>query len=368
MGNTIGRRLKEEDKQRKLKDKDKGKGKADNGTENDKEKVAKIVMLGTGECGKSTLFRQMVCLHGTGFKTEFRTTYRAAIYEACIEAAHSIIRALNNEFAKDSEVKVTNDEILKTIETVKVFSKHQNMDRNVAGSLANFWSIDTIKLALWKSKSPLLASKESIAFFFDNLERISNPDYLPSDEDLIMMRVRTTGLVREDFQIGAVKFALHDTGGQRNERKKWIHLFDGVTAILYVASLSEYDEVCFEDEKTNRGLENLECFEQYMNGSYLAKVPVILVFTKTDIFEKKFTKSPVSSYFPEFEGTTTEEAREFFKKLYLQQIKGHTDQEPRQVFVHYVNATDPESCIALFNSIKDDINIIQECLMNSPFL
>jgi hypothetical protein len=47
-------------------------------------------------------------------------------------------------------------------------------------------------------------------------------------------------------------FEMYDVGGQRNERKKWIHCFDSVTAIIFVAALSEYDQVLFEDASTNR--------------------------------------------------------------------------------------------------------------------
>ncbi|RYY87513.1 hypothetical protein EON63_03865 [archaeon] len=41
-------------------------------------------------------------------------------------------------------------------------------------------------------------------------------------------------------------------GGQRNERKKWIHCFEGVTAVIFVAAISEYDQKLFEDASTNR--------------------------------------------------------------------------------------------------------------------
>jgi len=34
-----------------------------------------------------------------------------------------------------------------------------------------------------------------------------------------------------------------DVGGQRNERKKWIHCFQGVTALIFCTSLSEFDQV-----------------------------------------------------------------------------------------------------------------------------
>ena len=40
-----------------------------------------------------------------------------------------------------------------------------------------------------------------------------------------------------------------DVGGQRSERKKWIHCFEGVTAIVFCVSLSAYDLVLAEDEE-----------------------------------------------------------------------------------------------------------------------
>lgn len=38
-------------------------------------------------------------------------------------------------------------------------------------------------------------------------------------------------------------------GGQRSERKKWIHCFEGVTCIIFCAALSAYDMVLVEDEE-----------------------------------------------------------------------------------------------------------------------
>jgi hypothetical protein len=51
-----------------------------------------------------------------------------------------------------------------------------------------------------------------------------------------------------------------DVGGQRGERRKWIHCFQDVHAILYVAALSEYDQVLIEEPTKNRMKESLELF------------------------------------------------------------------------------------------------------------
>lgn len=45
-------------------------------------------------------------------------------------------------------------------------------------------------------------------------------------------------------------FRVFDVGGQRSERKKWIHCFEAVHALIYITAVSEYDEVLFEDDTT----------------------------------------------------------------------------------------------------------------------
>lgn len=44
-------------------------------------------------------------------------------------------------------------------------------------------------------------------------------------------------------------YRMFDVGGQRSERKKWIHCFEGVTAIIFCVALSDYDLVLAEDEE-----------------------------------------------------------------------------------------------------------------------
>jgi guanine nucleotide-binding protein subunit alpha len=42
---------------------------------------------------------------------------------------------------------------------------------------------------------------------------------------------------------------MFDVGGQRSERKKWIHCFEAVTSIIFCVSLSEYDQVLLEESR-----------------------------------------------------------------------------------------------------------------------
>lgn len=47
-------------------------------------------------------------------------------------------------------------------------------------------------------------------------------------------------------------FRMVDVGGQRSERRKWIHCFENVTSIMFLVALSEYDQVLVESDNEVR--------------------------------------------------------------------------------------------------------------------
>jgi hypothetical protein len=67
---------------------------------------------------------------------------------------------------------------------------------------------------------------ESAKYFFDRIDAISAVGYVPSKEDVLHARAPTTGIVENAFEIDGNAFKMFDVGGQRNERKKWVHCFE----------------------------------------------------------------------------------------------------------------------------------------------
>ena len=80
-----------------------------------------------------------------------------------------------------------------------------------------------------------------------NLERLFKKDYLPSNQDILRAKSRTTGICETLFDLGSYTYRMVDVGGQRSERKKWIHAFDNVHAVLFVAAINEYDQALADD-------------------------------------------------------------------------------------------------------------------------
>ncbi len=95
---------------------------------------------------------------------------------------------------------------------------------------------------------------------------------------------------------------MFDVGGQRSERKKWIHCFENVTAIIFMAAISEYDQVLVEDEAVNRLDEALTLFDSICNSRWFVKTSIILFLNKKDLFAEKLPRSPMGDYFKDYTG------------------------------------------------------------------
>ncbi|XP_015279040.1 PREDICTED: guanine nucleotide-binding protein G(k) subunit alpha, partial [Gekko japonicus] len=94
--------------------------------------------------------------------------------------------------------------------------------------------------------------------------------------------------------------SMFDVGGQRSERKKWIHCFEGVTAIIFCVALSDYDLVLAEDEEMNRMHESMKLFDSICNNKWFTDTSIILFLNKKDLFEEKIRRSPLTICYPEY--------------------------------------------------------------------
>jgi GTPase SAR1 family protein len=127
-----------------------------------------------------------------------------------------------------------------------------------------------------------------------------------------MARIRTTGIVVSELEHkmaspkedepDSIKFQVVDVGGQRNERKKWIHCFDDVKAILFIVNLAGYNQVLFEDTTKNRMHEALELFHEISHRQQFLETPMFLFLNKKDLFEVMVNQTDLKVAFPEYDG------------------------------------------------------------------
>jgi GTPase SAR1 family protein len=320
--------------------------KALNSSQQEDGKILKLLLLGTGESGKSTIFKQMQILYQEGFSDLEKTTFKHVIRRNCVEAMQTLIAGVEKFGMKwvNPRSRQSAELMLKLDPLTADFWQQEIIEH-----IGVLWEEDAIKQAYGeRSKLQLLDSSE---YLFTNVKRIGKPDYVPSADDILRARLRTSGIVERMFKIKGVDFKFLDVGGQRNERRKWIHCFEGVTAMIFVVAISEFDQVLYEDEKKNRLVEALEVFENICNQKYFLKTVFILFLNKIDLFADKLKrKISLKSCFPDFQGnefdfdTTTK----YIEKQF-QQVNKNKD---RTIFVHLTCATDTKNVERVFEAAK----------------
>ena len=196
--------------------------------------------------------------------------------------------------------------------------------------------------------------------FFEKVEEIAGDDFCPTLKDVLQMRVRTSGIVEEEYVIEGKQFVMYDVGGQRNERKKWIHCFDEVTAVIFVAAISEYDQVLYEDNTQNRMVESLNLFHEICSSKWFENTSIILFLNKRDLFEDKIKvkdirqpdpADPSRMLFDEYAGGCDYDAGvEFIVQQYLSQ--NEKKDGSKEIYWHVTCATDTSNISTVFNACK----------------
>jgi len=319
-----------------------------------KEKMAylneiKLLLLGTGESGKSTIAKQMKILHANGFTTQELLTYKQVVYNNCVTSMKSI-----NAFIQSCSLSILpeNESKMQHIEGLKPEDVHTNnaFTPELSESIKALWKDPSVQEAYNRRSEFQLI--DSAAYVFENVDRFIKADYVPTEEDVLRVRARTTGITETTFKVKDSSFRMIDVGGQRSERKKWIHCFQDVTAIIYCVALNEYDMKLFEDEKVNRMEESLELFEEICNSKWFTKTAMILFLNKIDLFKEKITKVSLKVLFEDYEGNTDfEAASQFIQHKFV----GLNRNQSKKIFVHTTCATDTEQVKVVFDAAKEII-------------
>merc|ERR1712032_407557 len=320
-------------------------------TENEK---VKLLLLGASESGKSTFFKQIDLLYGKPWSREKREEFRPIIFENTIDAMKTI---LSDGFRVVGEEKIPKelqdkaDQIL-TIE--KDAGGTYNLTAQIATNIDSLWQEPLVKEAYDNRSEYQLY--DSAAYFFDKVAALAKPGYLPDSQDILRSRVRTTGIHEQTFIINDVEFVVVDVGGQRNERKKWIHCFEDVTAVIFLAALSAYDSVLMEKDNVNRLNEAIALFEHIVNSNFFQKPSMILFLNKDDLFRERIQtkdlRNDEKKWFTDYEGGCDEDAAyKYIENKFLSKCRDKT----KQIFVKRTTATDTRNMETVFDAARETI-------------
>lgn len=306
------------------------------------KKEIKLLLLGSGESGKSTFFKQVKIIHNNGFTPEELSQYKSSIYanilhtikqlsESCIKQGIPFANDENMARAKRViELTESDTSLLLTACNVYTQQVHDDVD--------SLWRDKALKQMFERRYDYHVF--DGAQYFFANLDRLKPPNYVPTPEDILRCRRKTTGIIEIAFYYKGFTFKLFDVGGQRNERKKWIHCFENVSAVIFVASLSDYDQKCYEDDVTNRMMESLDLFDEMTNNNWFKTTTIMLFLNKTDIFREKIKKNDLKVCFEDFDGGSDfERSIKFIEQKFLDVNK----YDPKRIYTHFTCATDTDA-------------------------
>jgi len=235
----------------------------------------------------------------------------------------------------------------------------EDLTPQMAEAIDSLWNDKGIQ-SIYEKRN-LYQLNDSCKYLLSKVIDIAKDDFIPSDPDILAVRVRTTGIVQNEFKIDGNVFQIYDVGGQRNERKKWIHCFENVTAVIFVVAINEYDQLLYEDENVNRMTEALTLFDEICNSRWFKKTSMIVFFNKSDLFREKLATKSISTCFPEYKGPPNDfdESSKFIIQLFLsrnrQKDLTKSDGSPKKIYTHVTCATDSTAMRVVFNSVKDII-------------
>ncbi|ANB13146.1 guanine nucleotide-binding protein subunit alpha [Sugiyamaella lignohabitans] len=397
--------------------------------------MVKILLLGAGESGKSTVLKQMRLIHGTGFTSFERIQYSKVIWSDTVQSMRTMLQQADilgipldcndtsSKLYKSKQVLLATDEwdIMKkefspeakrflsdytvdmgptvTIQTAMNMNHMNHMDTEdddvsgtsngigmiasnndnghdddeddeevsettamlpappplpsrleVAQAIHDLWTQDVGIRRVYQN-AHMFQMEVNAKHYFEQVFDFANPQYKATDTDILVGRIKTTGIFQMQFKVKGTPLRMFDVGGQRSERRKWVHCFDNVTAVLFVAAVSEYDEVLFEDDEVNRMQETLDLFEQICDTRWFRDTPIILFLNKMDILRTKLKRSLFTDYQPAYPGDplNPDQVCSYMERIFLSKNK----YPGRPIYVHRTCATDTKSMAFVMAAVTD---------------
>ncbi|KAL3117596.1 hypothetical protein niasHT_000331 [Heterodera trifolii] len=322
-------------------------------------RIVKVLLLGASNSGKSTVAKQMRILHTEGFTEAEKIHYKYMVHSNYIDFFSQIAKGIAKFGIK---VAPKERDLVATFEQA-YYGQFMNLDQadDLIALIRTFLEFACVKQVI-NERLNELDVPDNTEYLLENAQRILTEHYSPTHDDIIHARAATKGIYEIIFAFREFKIRLIDVGGQKTERRKWIHCFEGVAAILFIVSLSCYNQVMEEDSQINQMSDSIEMFKTMYRNRFLRSSSFIMFLNKKDIFAKKIHQIPMEQFLPKFgdkmkanPNLSGDElysaALEFVKQMFSSVRR----QDKRQIYTHVTNATDTRNIDFVFNATCDII-------------
>ena len=310
------------------------------------QKPVKLLLVGAGESGKSTITKQVKIIHQDGYSDAERQSYKPIVYANTVESMVKILTAMEAFDISFGDADCEEH-------AVKLRAAYKQLDvvdlaSDVGLSLQKLWNDTGVKECYGRSREYPL--NDSAAYFMEAFERLCDVEYVPTEQDVLRTRVKTTDVIETAFKYKHLNFQLIETAG--SERQKLAQCFKDVTAIIFCVDLCAYDQGT-KDNSTfvNPMLESLKMFHLICSMPLLVETSAILVLNKTDLFKDKISRYPLTNCFPEYQGESNfEETLNYIRQQFENQNNGS-----KEIYTHFTCATDTSNIRFVFEAVLNEL-------------
>ncbi|CAL8274234.1 unnamed protein product [Lota lota] len=325
--------------------------------------VVKILLLGPAESGKSTLVKQMKLIHSFGFTKQELISFKPAVLDNLLTSMKFVLQGMGmlriNLSNKNNKVHA---QLL--LSCAQCVGEDQALIPFVGHAFCSLWADQGVRAATARGHEFHL--NDSAVYFFEDMSRIVAPNYIPTERDVLRVRVRSCGIIETQFQVNNIVFRMYDVGAQQSRRTKWLSCFDSVQVILFVVTLSGYDMTLMEDPSMSRLTESLELFTSVCNNVMFRNTTMILFMNKTDLFREKvlYSGRHLRFFLPSYQGADgdVDAAAHHIAAMFV----ASSDRRGAPVFHHFTTATDTANIQVVFQVAMEQM--IMDNLAAVPLL
>ncbi|KAI0761646.1 heterotrimeric G protein alpha subunit 4 [Trametes elegans] len=296
------------------------------------QKQVKVLLLGSGDSGKSTILKQMRLIHRVPFSSQEIESYRQLVFNNLTHGLSNVIDAMED---MELEVADENKDLVQIVQDASDIKDGEPFPIEYRDILRRLWEDPNVQAAY--SRGNEAALPENLIYYFSDLDRLFDPAYQPNEQDIVHARARTIGITETVFTLRDHEMLMVDVGGQKSERRKWIHCFQDVTSILFLVSLSGFDQCLVEDKDANQMQDAMTIWDSICHSQWFKQTSIILFLNKNDLFERKVQHSDIRNFFPDYDGEAADAkaGREYFRKRFAR-LAQKANAKEREIYIQYV--------------------------------
>ncbi|OAG06415.1 G-alpha-domain-containing protein [Paraphaeosphaeria sporulosa] len=283
-------------------------------------------------------------------KTE-RLDYRDDIYRFVITCANQLFKAVDERADVRNQVERVDEHHKRLLHQLNhCHSGSDNLDDQIGGAIAALWNVERIKTAFKSHYAVEWVG--SASYFFDNILRLTAPNYLPTETDILHARKGFyAGITELHFSLPNMSLNFLDVrlGG---ERRKWIHQFDDVPVILFIVNLCSYDQL-LSGSNTIKSMITL--FESVVNRERWRDATFVVFLSGVTEFRRKLGASDFGEYFQDYNELNCEGDEIEKVKRYLVREFEKVNKEGAWVRIAFVDSGGQGNIGAVGDAVKDSM-------------